>query len=253
MLKINGTLPTVINIITNKYFTLFLIFKISYLYSGEITYVSSVTFNGNYSIDRKELLNIIQLKPQKIFTRTLFTSKKLNKDIITIKAFYKSKGFLEIEIIPNDWDDFWEKAHVSYDFIFSRDLKTIEWRFVNHPNKYRFYILKQHNELIGYLTYRILHEKGITNLVIADFLVLKGREEYLKSLLFRVLKDSIEHNVTKINIWCPQDSPYFKILKDFGFMRGSNVPVICYQNDFASEIQDSCHKWHFTISDSDNI
>ena len=132
-------------------------------------------------------------------------------------------------------------------------MKTIEWRFVNHPNKYRFYILKQHNELIGYLTYRILHEKGITNLVIADFLVLKGREEYLKSLLFRVLKDSIEQSVTKISIWCPQNSPYFRILKDFGFISTAKVPVICYQNDFASEVQDGCQKWHFTISDSDNI
>jgi hypothetical protein len=182
-----------------------------------------------------------------IFILYLYELKKL------INKAYSMKQIIEIEIIPNNWDDFWEKAHISHDFIFSRDLKAIEWRFINHPNKYRVYILKQHNELIGYLTYRILNEKGIINLVIADFLVLKGKEEYLKSLLFRVLKDSIEQGVTKISTWCPQDSPYFIILKDFGFIRGSNVPVICYQNDFASEIQDSCHKWHFTISDSDNI
>ena len=182
-----------------------------------------------------------------IFILCLYELKRL------INKSYSKKEIIEIEMIPNDWDDFWEKAHVSHDFIFLRDFKAIEWRFINHPNKYRFYILRQNNELIGYITYRVLSEKGIINLVIADFLVLKGREEYLKSLLFRVLKDSIEQSVTKISIWCPQDSPYFRILKDFGFIRGSNVPVICYQNDFASEIQDSCHKWHFTISDSDNI
>ena len=171
----------------------------------------------------------------------------------SINKAYALKDIIEIEIVPNGWDDFWEKAHASHDFIFLRDLKAIEWRFINHPNKYRFYILKQHNELIGYLAYRIIYEKGIANLVIADFLFLKGKEKYLKSLLFRVLKDSIEQSVTKISIWCPQDSPYFRVLKDFGFIRGTYVPIICFQNDFAREIQDNCHKWHFTISDSDNI
>ena len=69
----------------------------------------------------------------------------------------------------------------------------------------------------------------------------------------RVLKDSIQENVTIIKVWCPQDSPYFRIFRYFGFISGGNIPVICYQNEFALDIQSGCKNWHFTISDSDNI
>ena len=213
--------------------------------------VNSMTFPVNISpkISRKthwllgNLIGYFYL----IFILSLYGLKKF------IIKTYSMERINEINKIPNDWDDFWEKAHVSHDFIFSRDSKAMEWRFVNHPNKYRFYILKQQNEIIGYLTYRTLNENGITKLFIADYLFLKGSEEKLKTLLFKVLKDSIEENVTTISIWCSQDSPYFEILKDFGFISRGNVPVICYQNDFASEVQYGCQKWHFTISDSDNI
>ena len=182
-----------------------------------------------------------------IFVLISYGIKKLTNKSISLEEI------TEINQIPNDWNYFWEKAKVRYDFIFSRDLKSLEWRFMNHPNKYKFYILKHKNELIGYLTCRSLYEKGISNLVIADFLFLEGKEKYLKSLLFKVLKYSINESVTKISIWCPKSSPYFKILKDFGFVSRGDIPVICYQNDFAQEIQDISYNWHFTISDSDNI
>jgi GNAT superfamily N-acetyltransferase len=183
--------------------------------------------------------------------------------LIYIHSIYGLKKFInktnsieqiiEFNKIPNNWEDFWEKAHVSYDFIISRDSKALEWRFFNHPNKYKFYILEQQNVIIGYLTYRILHENGITQLFIADYLFLKGNERKLKSVLFKVVKDSTQAGVTLIKVWCPQNSPYFKIFKDFGFMDRGNVPVICYNNKFSSEVQAYCHNWHFTISDSDNI
>ena len=182
-----------------------------------------------------------------IFILGLYGLKKF------INKTYSMKGINEINKIPNDWDDFWQKARLPHDFILLRDLKALERRFINHPNKYRFYILKQQNELIGYLTYRILHENGITKLFIADYLFLKGNERKLKSVLFKVVKDATQADVTLIKVWCPQNSPYFKIFKDFGFMNRGNVPVICYNNKFSSEVQSDCHNWHFTISDSDNI
>jgi hypothetical protein len=164
-----------------------------------------------------------------------------------------TKEINEIDIIPDGWDDFWAEAHKKHDFIFARDLKSIEWRFINHPNKYKFYILKLHNELIGYLTYRIQYEKGITSLVIADYLLLGGSENKLELLLFKVLEDAIKENVTTINVWCPEGSPYFNIFKKFRFISGNKVPVICFQNDFSCELNESGIKWHFTTSDTDNI
>ena len=155
--------------------------------------------------------------------------------------------------IPENWDIFWNKAHKAHDFIFSRDSKALIWRFINHPYSYKIYYIRREKEIIGYLSYRILYGNGITHLVIADYLFLKGKEKKLRSLLNRVLKDSIQENVTTIKVWCPHDSPYFIIFRDFGFMTRGNIPVICYQNEFALDIESGCKNWHFTISDSDNI
>ena len=174
----------------------------------------------------------------------------------TKKITYNEKSELEIteiDNIPKNWNTFWQKAQLPYDFIFSRDIKNLEWRFIDHPNKYLFYILSYKKEIIGYITCRCLYENGFTDLLIADFLFLEGREKFLKSFLLKILNDSIKKNVSKISVWCPENSPYFKILKDFGFLSRGNIPVICYQNDFSKKVQENCNNWHFTISDSDNI
>ncbi len=159
----------------------------------------------------------------------------------------------ETEHIPDGWDDFWEKSRQSYDFIFDRDKRAIVWRFFKNPNKYRFYVLKEKNQIVGYLVYRIIYGPEIITLLIADFFFLPGRESDMKVLLFKVLEESMQSNVTKIAAWCTQDSPYFKVLKGFGFIERGDIPIICFQSDFALNLVKACQTWHFTVGDSDNV
>jgi len=177
-------------------------------------------------------------------------------------GYLLAKGFLsrsmsatieEPEIIPDNWDKFWEMARQPYDFIFARDREALTWRFIRNPDKYRFYILRDSYEILGYIVYRIIYDAEIATLHIADFLSLPGREKDIEILLFRVLRDAFNGNVTKVNVWCTKGSPYFDIFKRFGFLERNNIPLISFQNDFSSNIQESCRNWHFTISDSDNI
>jgi len=159
----------------------------------------------------------------------------------------------ELETIPADWNDFWEKSREPYDFIFARDKKALIWRFFKNPNKYRFYVLKEKDQILGYLVYRIICDAEITTLLIADFLFLPGWETDLKALLFRILYDALDANVTRINAWCTRDSPYFKVFKEFGFIERVDIPIICFQNDFALTLLANSRTWHFTVSDSDNV
>ena len=167
-------------------------------------------------------------------------------------SFSKAMQIEELECLPDGWDDFWEKSRQSYDFIFNRDKKMLIWRFFKNPNKYRFYVLREKNQIVGYLVYRIIYGPEIITLLIADFLFLPGRESDMKVLLFKVLEESMQSNVTKISTWCTQDSPYFKVLKGFGFIARGNIPIICFQSEFALNLVKACQTWHFTISDSDN-
>ena len=64
-------------------------------------YISNINFNGNSFISDNELQNVIKLKSPKLFTRSVFTPKKLNRDKINLEAFYKSKGFLNIAVNAN--------------------------------------------------------------------------------------------------------------------------------------------------------
>ena len=106
---------------------------------------------------------------------------------------------------------------------------------------------------MGYLVCRIVYGPEIITLLIADFLFLPGRESDMKVLLFKILEESMQNNVTGIGVWCTQGSQYFKVFKKFGFIERGNIPIICFQSDFALKLVRKCQNWHFTISDSDNV
>lgn len=161
--------------------------------------------------------------------------------------------FEEVKDIPNDWDDFWEKARGRFDFIIARNRQAMKWRYFQNPNKYRFYILKEQDRIIAFLVYRIIFDANSSSLVIADYLALPGRENDLTGLLFKALDDALEAGVTKINVWCTQGGGYLRVFKRFGFIERSEIPVITYQNDFARTFQEKCRRWHFTVGDSDNV
>jgi hypothetical protein len=172
------------------------------------------------------------------------------------KKLILNPGSLPIEEchdVPEGWDDFWEQARSQYDFILARSKRAIHWRYIENPNRYRFYVLREDGRIVAYLISRIMHDANMTSLVVADYLCLPGREGNLVALLFRILDDAQKSGAAKINVWCPEESPYHPVLKRFGFIERSEIPVIAYHNDFAVGVQKSCRSWHFTIGDSDNV
>ena len=74
------------------------LFFISNIFAVEQLYVSEIDFIGNSTISEYELASAIKLKYSKVFDRSEFSPKKLNRDKISIGSYYKSKGFLNIEV-----------------------------------------------------------------------------------------------------------------------------------------------------------
>tara|TARA_B100001250_G_scaffold129968_1_gene110768 strand:+ start:167 stop:1948 length:1782 start_codon:yes stop_codon:yes gene_type:complete len=76
-----------------------LYFLISFAYAEqEKKYVSEIIFLNNKAFTSRELEEIVKIKSQNLFTRNEFTLKKYNRDIILLESFYKSKGFLDVDI-----------------------------------------------------------------------------------------------------------------------------------------------------------
>ena len=71
---------------------------ITNIFAIEKLYISEIKFTGNSFIQDYELQSIIKLQPPKLFFRSEFSPKKLNRDKISLESYYKSNGFLNIEI-----------------------------------------------------------------------------------------------------------------------------------------------------------
>jgi hypothetical protein len=176
--------------------------------------------------------------------------------------YFKSKYILcsvekhivveEIKDIPTDWNGFWNNASKKYEFIINRDTEAIFWRYFKNPNKYKIISLRKNDILIGYLVYRIVYGEESKHITVADYLTLPGNESALLSGIKYIIMSAYEINANKVLLWCVDNSRYYKIFKNSGFLSKDIVPIICYQNDFAKKLN-NCKSVHFTIGDSDNI
>jgi hypothetical protein len=160
---------------------------------------------------------------------------------------------VELKSLPENWDRFWEKCRQPYEAIFTRSREALTWRFFRNPNRYTFYAAMDQGELAGYAVHRVSDDTGNRTLVLADFLFLPGREAHLNALLLKVLEDGLKAGVSHIYTWCCSKSPYYGLLRKYGFMKRNDILLIWFQNEFASLLQEHNGKWHFTISDSDNV
>ena len=55
----------------------------------------------NKALSESELKSAIRLKSPRFFIKSEFSPKKLNRDKISLDTYYKSKGFLDVEIIED--------------------------------------------------------------------------------------------------------------------------------------------------------
>ena len=74
---------------------------ITNIFAIEKLIVSEINFNGNSFFTDHDLQSVIKLQSPKLFMRSEFTPKKLKRDKISLEAYYKSKGFLNIGITEN--------------------------------------------------------------------------------------------------------------------------------------------------------
>ena len=77
---------------------LFILILTTLSFSINKTYVLDVAFSGNKTIQDAELKGLLRLKEKTFLSTTEFKSNKLNLDLIALKSFYQSQGYLDVEI-----------------------------------------------------------------------------------------------------------------------------------------------------------
>ena len=175
---------------------------------------------GSFEIIQLPLL----IRPLK-FSR--YFNSPLNKILKIFEIFWK------IKIPPNNVEEFdgnfqnfdklFEKISKRTPIIQSRTKEYLKWRYLDHPTrKYQIYVLKQNNELIGYIIVKIhrLNNKKIG--VILDFIVdSNASEKSLKSLIEKALDYFWKNNASIAISTCRSELLECKLLHQQGFF---NIP-----------------------------
>ena len=71
---------------------------LSICFSINKTYVFDVLFIGNDNIKSTEFSDLLRLQSKTFFSTTEFKSSKLNLDLISLQSYYKSKGYLDVNV-----------------------------------------------------------------------------------------------------------------------------------------------------------
>ncbi len=67
---------------------------------GRRVSVAYVLFRGNEAVSATDLQAAIQIRPQAFMQRSVYSISKLDSDVDALRSLYRSRGYLDVEVIP---------------------------------------------------------------------------------------------------------------------------------------------------------
>lgn len=169
----------------------------------------------------------------------------------------KTSGVMQITTVdafPPEIDSLWDAVADAYDVIIVRDLTYLEWRFGTNPDEYTIWIVRDNSQqLLGYIVTKPGLWRGLKVLYIADYLTMPGQESIFDEALSAILQHAQSQGADMVSCWSVEASEHARVLKNCGFLRFRDVPIICYANELGKRVICADYKWYFTMADSDNI
>ena len=111
----------------------------------------------------------------------------------------------------------------------------------------------EQGELAGYAVHRVSEDTGNRMLILADFLFLPGREAHFAALLLKVLEDALKAGVEPhLHVVLLQES-LLRFLEKIWVSEAERYPADLVPERIRSPAAGEAARWHFTISDSDNV
>lgn len=238
--------------------------------SKEITTIYSIPNKKSYKIFLKngftEICELpLLVRPLKLSN---YFSSPIKEIIKPFEIFWKvKKGKNKIEQfkgkINSDFEDLIKDLSKRTPILQIRDKEFLEWRYNKHPSrKYETHILKENNELLGYIITRIANINGKKIGIILDFVYNSKVKDNdgPKDLVKKVLERFWDEEVSLSIVTCGNDSQEKKILHQVGFKTSPRFlkPEPLYFIVGGSNSDDETLKkiknfknWFFTFGDYD--
>lgn len=184
---------------------------------------------------------------------------------IALKVFFRTKKIEDVvgvsihavSSFDEQVDDFWQKTSNSYRFIGVRDKKFLNWKFVDNPyRKYKIFIAKKDEKIIGYIVLRVVRKSGINGVLIVDMLTLPDYINVSAQLIDTAIDYCNDNGIDVIGCLMPKNTLYFKILKKKGFIKTpKKYGFIIHINSsrVTREQLDNMDGWFLTWGDIDVV
>ena len=177
---------------------------ITNIFGIEKLIVSEINFNGNSFFTDHDLQSVIKLQSPGLFSRSEYTLKKLQRDKISLEAYYISKGFLNIGITENY--ELISKNYVNIQFFINEGdqyhLKEIHFfgnklfsddeiiKILDTPTDINFNPSKIRRQLISLKKYYLT--KGKIDIAIMDEVNIEGKNVTARINIFEGLSYQIQ-------------------------------------------------------------
>lgn len=153
-------------------------------------------------------------------------------------------------------DKFWRKASNTKNIMVIKDMKYLNWRYVDKPaNEYKIFVAKRQDEITGFIVFKC--ERGVPNRgFIIDLLTLPGEDTVAETLITRAVANLKAEGAAMISCWMLQDAPYYRTLRRLGFLRrrsGLSLGGYVHDRNLSNEFFTNPGNWYFVQGDTDLI
>lgn len=185
--------------------------------------------------------------PLSIFYR-MFFRKHIGKKCIKIEKIDGPNGRI---------DEVWEKNKRGYTFTYVKNSDYLNWRFVENPEDYDFYIIRGRGEPIGYAVVKITEINRFTFAHMVDLMMPANDIESLGTTIDHMCNILKRQEYDFLSCWALKGSRFKSLLKRFGFIeRRKEYFFVMRSNKEGVTIPDNINDinlWTFSHGDTDEI
>ncbi len=176
---------------------------------------------------------------------------------ITCRRLSLQKGDIEVEQISyfdESFNDFWLRSCNIKKIIFVRDMKYLNWRYVEKPgNEYKIFVAKSQKEIVGYIVV-MLEKNNVGRGFIVDLLTLPSEDVAAEVLISGAIEYLRGEGAAMISCLMIKDTPYYRILRKLGFLHrhsGIQLNVRIFDQNLSKEFVADPSNWYFVWGDTD--
>jgi hypothetical protein len=222
--------------------------QMNYTFPKKIVYMARINDVGLHLINRP-------LKNNLLIDVGYNALKTFNQLINQFSSTSRSTDFVidEITHFDSDFDVFWDKIKVNYNFIFEKNREYLNWRYTDpRGGNYHIFRAKISEIVIGFIVLQIINVDDYQEGFVTDMLALNDRTDVVDALMMNVCDFVDKNKVNVVYYEVIEGNSYYDVAYRRGFLNSGKGPwVNCHMTEemYNTIHQSSSDKVYFNYGD----